>query len=293
MYTETIAEGWLRLALTPGMDIQSAHALLSEFGEPQDILSMKTTKLGAFISESLASRLKHPDDQTRLQIEQALEWLASVPGARLITLADSDYPSQFLTVVEPPLAVLALGNTDLLVNPTLSLTGSENPNQEGIQIAESWAQVLASKPLSLVQGDADGIERHALVSALKTRPDHLIYISKIPLTDPKIAQQSTFVANNGLALSLVCFARAEEEFWQARHRLLAACCENFVLIQASPRAKSLRLMREIADMNRTVMAVPGSIHSPLSKGCHQLIKQGARLVESVDDILFEINLNNI
>lgn len=293
MYNETVAEGWLRLALTPGMDMQSAHALLSEFGEPQNVLSLTTTKLSTLIPQPLASRLRHPDTQTRADIEQILSWLAISPNARLITLADPDYPSRFLTVPEPPLAVLAMGNVDLLVGPTLSLTGSEKPNQEGIQIAQSWAQVLARKPISLVQGDAEGIERHALIAALKSCPQHLVYVSKISLSDPKIAQQSSFVANDGLALSLVGFARDDEALWRARHRLLAACCEYFVVVQAAARAKSLTLMREMADVNRTVMAVPGSIHSPLSKGCHQLIKQGARLVESVDDILFEINLNNI
>ena len=226
-----------------------------------------------------------PDQETEHRIDKVIGWLTDIPSVRLLVPSDTDFPQRFLTLPQPPLVVLAAGNIELMKRPTVSLVGSSHPSSLAESTTQSWVQALMTKNLSLVQGDSEGIEKIGLMTALQSNSDLLVIVTKNPLMESNFEQKLLFMSNKGLLLSPL---ENSPDPWLARQRLLIASTDHFVVIQASIRSKVLPLIREAADTGRNIMAVPGSIHSPLSKGCHKLIREGAKLVESVDDIFNEI-----
>lgn len=288
---------WLRLVLTPELTSFEAQQLLTHIGLPEEIFSASFQQLRAIVGESLALRLRHaPSLEVEQAIEESLRWLERTPGARMITLEDVDYPQSLLTSGLAPIVFFAIGNLSLLSRPTISLIGSSLPTTEASELTQSWAKRLCEDAeVAIVQTDKQGIEQEALVSVARSHPDCLIWLSSTLLANPLIEKKRDFVANKGLIISTVLPVKEmfEESDLQGIERLWMAAVNNFVVIQASQRSKVLSLMREAGDLGREVMAVPGSIHHPLSKGCHQLIKQGASLVEGTDDILKNMKLKNL
>lgn len=279
-------KNWLRLALTPGMQFESFYGLLKAFGLPEAIFSQSLSSLMTVLPQSMALSLRRtPSPQTDDQIERILHFLSSVPNARLLVPSDEDFPKKFLMVPQPPLVTLAVGHVALLNKTTVSLVGSSHPSAQGEEIAKSWAGSLVRKNVALVEGDGEGIENAALKSAIKSNAQSLVIVSKNIVNDSNFFQKSLFVSKRGLLLSPI---EMQNDPWPSRQRLLLAGVEHFVVIEASARSKVLSLMREAADINRNILAVPGSIYSPLSKGTNRLIREGAKLVESVDDILSEV-----
>ena len=288
---------WLRLVLTPELTNIEAQQLLTHIGLPEEIFSASFQQLRVVVGESLALQLRHALSlEIEKAIEDSLQWLEHTPGARMITLEDVDYPQSLLTSGLAPVVFFAIGNLSLLSRPTISLIGSSHPTTEASELTQSWAKRLCEEAeVAIVQTDKQGIEQDALVSVARSHPDCLIWLSSTPLANPLIEKKRDFVANKGLIISTVLPVKEtfEESDLQGIERLWMAAVNNFVVIQASQRSKVLSLMREAGDLGREVMAVPGSIHHPLSKGCHQLIKQGASLVEGTDDILKNMKLKNL
>lgn len=288
---------WLRLVLTPELTTIEAQQLLTHIGLPEEIFSASFQQLRSIVGESLALRLRHaPSLAVETAIEESLRWLECTPGARMMTLEDVDYPQSLLTSGLTPMVFFAIGNLSLLSRPTISLIGSSHPTTEASELTQSWAKRLCEDAeVAIVQTDKQGIEQDALVSVARSHPESLIWLCSTPLANPLIEKKRDFVANKGLIISTVLPVKEsfEEGDWEGIQRLWMATVNNFVVIQASQRSKVLSLMREAGDLGREVMAVPGSIHHPLSKGCHQLIKQGASLVEGTDDILKNIKLKNL
>ena len=277
---------WLRLAMVPGMSFGGSYALLKAFGLPETIFAQSVSSLSTVLPQELALLVhRSPGEDIETKIQTILAWIKDIPQVRLLVPSDKDFPKRFLTVSQPPLVVLAAGDVKLLSRKTVSLIGSSHPSADAEQTTQAWVGALIKKELSLIQGETPGIEKIGLLTALKSKVPSLVIVSKNPLTDDNFEQKLSFILNKGLLISPL---ETAEDPWLMRQRLLVASTDHFVVIESSIRSRVLSLVREAADAGRNVMAVPGSIHSPLSKGCHKLIREGAKLVESADDIWDEI-----
>ena len=277
---------WLRLAMVPGMSFGGSYALLKAFGLPETIFAQSVLSLSTVLPQELAVLVhRSPGEDVETKIQTILAWIKNIPQVRLLVPSDKDFPKRFLTVPQPPMVVLAAGDVKLLSRETVSLVGSSHPSADAELTTRSWVSALIKKELSLIQGEAPGIEKIGLLTALKSKVPSLVIVSKNPLTDDNFEQKLSFILNKGLLISPL---ETAEDPWLMRQRLLVASTDHFVVIESSIRSRVLSLVREAADAGRNVMAVPGSIHSPLSKGCHKLIREGAKLVESADDIWDEI-----
>jgi len=287
---------WLRLMLTEGVGPQTARELLSHFGLPQNIFGANYSALQKCVNEKLALTLSSaPDDHIREQIDATLEWCKH-PGNQVITFADANYPSSLLTIADPPPVLYVKGRAELLNRKSIAIVGSRNATLQGIQNARRFAQVLSGAGLTVVSGLALGIDGAAHEGALN-----------------EVAAAGSTIAATGTGLDLVYPAKHRELAHQIavhgclvseyplgtpgiasnfprRNRIISGLSQGVLVVEAAAQSGSLITARSALEQGRDVFAIPGSIHSPLSKGCHQLIRQGAKLVESAQDILEEIHV---
>lgn len=288
-------EAWLRLALTPGIEPAAARALLRAFGLPTAIFSAPQRRLAALCGEAAATALlAPPSDQTAAALRRTQDWLGASTRSSLISLADADYPGAFLQLSDPPLLLYAQGRRELLAQAALAIVGSRNATLQGTRNAAAFAGHLGRTGLCIVSGLARGIDAAAHAGALDAGASTIAILGTgidvvYPAGNRVLAAR---IAQAGLLLSEYAVGAAPEAFhFPRRNRLIAALARGVLVVEAAPQSGSLITARLAGEMGRDVMAVPGSIHSPLSRGCHQLIRDGARLVESARDVLEELGWN--
>jgi DNA processing protein len=279
---------WLQLALTPGLGAATFRNLLRQFGLPQAILERRRAELAAFAPSAVLAELG--SEAVQAAVAHSLEW-AALPGRWIITLADADYPGALLEIQDPPPLLFARGRVELLRRPALAIVGSRNATAQGERNAESFAKTLSDTGLTIVSGLALGIDAAAhrgglagvgsTVAILGTGID-IVY----PRRNAALAEE---IASRGLLVSEFPLGTgpAAQNF-PRRNRLISGLSQGCLVVEAALASGSLITARAAADQGREVFAVPGSIHSPLAKGCHALIKTGAKLVESADDVLAEL-----
>lgn len=279
---------WLRLTLIPGIGGEARRALLKACGLPQAIFEAGPEALSAIIDSALAERLlRH---ECAADIEAALAW-AALPGNHLLTLADADYPQSLLSSDDPPLLLYAKGNSATLNRPMLAVVGSRNATAQGVRDAEAFARALGDSGLTIVSGLALGIDAAAHRGALATAAGTVAVIGTgadrlYPAKNEALART---IAEKGVVLSEFPLGTAAlASNFPRRNRIIAGLGLGTLVVEAALRSGSLITARLAAESGREVFAIPGSIHSPLSRGCHQLIRQGAKLVESAQDILEEL-----
>ncbi|GAB4473979.1 MAG: DNA-processing protein DprA [Burkholderiaceae bacterium] len=285
---------WLRLALTPDVGPRTARALLSAFGLPTAIFEAGVATLGKHVPEKLARTLAaEPDPALRAAIEATEAWLARDPAHALLTLADAEYPQALLAIADPPPLLFAIGRRELLNRPAFAIVGSRSATRQGEANAEAFAGALARAGLTIVSGLALGIDAAAHRGALKAESDastiavvgtgvDVIY----PASNKALALE---VRRRGVVISeLPLGTPGIAHNFPRRNRLIAGLARGVLVVEAALRSGSLITARLAADAGREVFAVPGSIHSPLAKGCHRLIKEGAKLAESAQDVLEEL-----
>ena len=279
---------WLRLTLIPGIGGETRRTLLKACGSPQAIFEASPQALSAIIGPALAERLLH--HECNAGIEAALDWAAQ-PGNQLLTLADADYPQSLLSSDDPPMLLYAKGNTSTLNRPMLAVVGSRNATAQGVRDAEAFAQALGDAGLTIVSGLALGIDAAAHRGALATAAGTVAVIGTgadrlYPAKNEALARA---IAEKGVVLSEFPLGTpALASNFPRRNRIIAGLGLGCLVVEAALRSGSLITARLAAESGREVFAIPGSIHSPLSRGCHQLIRQGAKLVESALDILEEL-----
>ena len=279
---------WLRLTLIPGVGGEARRALLKAFGLPHAIFEASQRALSAIIDPALAERLL--SHECAAEIEVALDWAAE-PGNRLLTLADADYPQSLLSADDPPVLLYAKGDTAILNRPMLAVVGSRNATAQGLRDAEAFAQALGNAGLTIVSGLALGIDAAAHRGALATAAGTVAVIGTgadrlYPARNEALARA---IAEKGVVLSEFPLGTpALGSNFPRRNRIIAGLGLGCLVVEAALRSGSLITARLAAESGREVFAIPGSIHSPLSRGCHQLIRQGAKLVESAQDILEEL-----
>ena len=285
---------WLHLVLTHGVGSNTARDLLARFGLPSQILSAGFPALQKCVPEKIALALStKPDEALQAQIDKTLAW-ASEPGNHVLTLADTNYPPALLSIADPPPLLYAKGRTELLSRHAVAIVGSRNATAQGMQNAERFAQTLSNAGLCVVSGLALGIDAAAHAGACSAVSGHgstiaitgtgldLVYPAKHRALAHRIAEQGCLLSEYPIGTAAIAanFPR--------RNRLISGMSLGVLVVEAALQSGSLITARSALEQGREVFAIPGSIHSPLAKGCHQLIRQGAKLVESAQDILEEL-----
>lgn len=287
---------WLRLEHCAGVGPDTARKLLSAFGLPEDIFEASAVALGAVVAARVVRALLAPPSvELQALIERTAQWL-TLPGNHVLTLADSDYPQALLEIADPPILLYAKGRIDLLARPSIAIVGSRNATTQGLANAEQFAASLSQTGLTVVSGMALGIDTAAhrgslpfpgsTVAVIGTGAD-IVYPARNRALAHEIAATGCILSEYPLGMPAIAanFPR--------RNRIISGLSSGVLIIEAAAQSGSLITARMAAEQGRDVFAIPGSIHSPLSKGCHLLIKQGAKLVESAQDILEEMQPNVI
>jgi DNA processing protein len=285
--------GWLRLTLIPGIGGEGQRRLLKAFGQPTAIFSASGGALRGVLGSALAERLICHD--CAREVEAALAW-ANQPGNHILTLADAGYPQALLTAADPPVLIYAKGDIGLLNRPAFAIVGSRNATKQGEANAEAFAQALAGAGLSIVSGLAAGIDAAAHRGALRETAATIAVVGTgcdriYPARNEALARE---IAGKGVIVSEFPVGTPPlAANFPRRNRIIAGLARGCLVVEAAQQSGSLITARLSAEAGREVFAIPGSIHSPQSKGCHALIKQGAKLVESARDILEELHWENI
>ncbi|WP_291993528.1 DNA-processing protein DprA [Candidatus Accumulibacter sp. ACC003] len=287
MAAEALAS-WLRLTLTPGIGGQTQRKLLTAFGLPEAIFATGRSAIGAVIGDQAARLLLDTDN--RVAVDKALAW-AQETDHHLLNLADAEYPQALLQIPDPPALLYVRGRLDLLNSSALAIVGSRNPTPQGAGNAERFSAALADAGLTIASGLALGIDAAAHRGALAASGNTIAFVGTgIDRLYP--------ASNRQLALEIAARGTLVSEFamgtppaagnFPRRNRLISGFSRGTLVVEATIDSGSLITARLAAEQGREVFAIPGSIHAPQSRGCHKLIRQGAKLVETVQDVLDEL-----
>ena len=283
---------WIELSLVPGLSARTFRALLAAFGLPTQVFRATRLQLSRIVSEPVVAAIL--DRKRGQSVEQALQW-AAAPRHTVVTLADPQYPKLLLEITDPPPLLYVAGRTDLLNSPGIAVVGSRNATPQGLDNARRFAKALSDRGLTIISGLALGIDAAAhsggmqgsgsTIAVLGTGID-VIYPKRNQALGEEIEHRGALVSEMPLGSPPMAgnFPR--------RNRLISGLSRGCLVVEAAIDSGSLITARLAADQGREVFSIPGSIHSPLSKGCHALIKQGAKLVESAQDILEEFGLSD-
>ncbi len=281
-------EAWLRIATVPGIGDGAQRRLLEAFGSPEAALAASRTQLADCLGARQLEALKAGPDPAGLA--QTLTWL-DAPGHHLVTWLDADYPAQLRETADPPALLYAKGRRELLAQNCIAIVGSRNATAQGAANAEAFAQVLSDAGITIVSGLALGIDAAAHRGGLKGIGSTIAVVGTgldrvYPARNKALAHE---IAEQGLLLSeFQLGAISAPGHFPRRNRIISGLSHAVLVVEAALNSGSLITAKLALEQGREVMAVPGSIHSPLSKGCHALIKQGAKLVESAQDIAEEL-----
>jgi DNA processing protein len=279
---------WLQLSLTPGLGPATLRRLLQQFGLPQAVLARKRSELSALAPPAALAALD--SEPVANAVARAVAWAAQ-PGHAVITLADETYPQLLLEIADPPPVLYARGRAELLQRSALAVVGSRNATQQGTANAEAFARTLSEAGLTIVSGLALGIDAAAHRGGLQGVGSTIAVLGTgIDVIYPqRNAALAAEIAARGLIVSEFALGSAPTaQNFPRRNRLISGLARGCLVVEAAVASGSLITARAAADQGRDVFAVPGSIHSPLAKGCHVLIKSGAKLVESAEDVLTEL-----
>jgi DNA processing protein len=289
--TDLELAAWLRLSLAPGLKPTALRLLLGAFGLPEAILRQEHETLAAIAGDAAARAALAPTGPDfDAQLEAVIAW-RELPGNQVVTLDDPAYPPALLTMPDPPPLLYIKGRLELLHTRAVALVGSRSATPQGEEDAERFARTISAAGVTVVSGLARGIDGAAhrgglagvgsTVAVIGTGAD-LVY----PAAHHALARQ---IALQGAILSewpLGTPARAAN--FPQRNRLIAGLVSGVLVVEAAMRSGSLITARLANEMGRDIFALPGSIHAPLSRGCHRMIKQGAKLVETPEEVLEEL-----
>lgn len=279
---------WLSLNQTAGLGNATICQLLAKFGSPEAIYSAKSHQLREVVDEAVAQRIL-----SGINIEAiapTLEWLKR-EQTHVITLADKAYPQALLEINNPPVLLYGIGHTHWLNQPCIAMVGSRNSTPQGEKNAQEFAQSLCHHGLCVVSGMALGIDAAAHRGAIQANGATIAVVGTgLDIVYPaKHRDLAHKIAENGLILSEFPLGTpSKAQNFPRRNRIISGLSLGCLVVEANIDSGSLITARLAIEQGREVFAVPGSIHSPVAKGCHQLIKQGAKLVENTADILEEL-----
>jgi DNA processing protein len=285
---------WLRLERCPGIGPRTAAALIDAFGNPEAVFAAGHTALAARIGSALAHLLlQPPTEATRRLLDATLAW-REAPGHRVLALGEPGYPDLLSRIPDPPLLLYIRGDARLLDGPCLAIVGSRNASVQGRANATAFAEALSGAGLCIVSGLALGIDAAAHEGALRrcggtvavvgTGPD-LAYPTRNRALCERIAQDGCIVSEYPIGTPPL------PSNFPRRNRIISGLAAGVLVVEAAAQSGSLITARQAAEQGRDVFAIPGSIHAALAKGCHTLIREGARLVETAQDVLEALALS--
>jgi DNA processing protein len=285
---------WLRLIETPQVGRESARKLLTAFGSPQAVLAATTAARKQIVSASTATALAQEPDTVSALVEATAKWLGTATDEaprRVLTLGDPGYPPLLLETADPPLLLYLQGDVALLHAPSVAVVGSRNPTPQGRDNARAFSAHLSQAGLTIVSGLALGVDGAAhegglsgsgrTIAVIGTGLDRVYPRRHLELAH-RISAQGLMVSEYSLGTPPL------PPNFPMRNRIIAGLTRGTLVVEAALQSGSLITARLASEAGRDVFAIPGSIHSPQSRGCHALIKQGAKLVETAQDVLEEL-----
>jgi len=289
---------WLRLSLTDGIGPATARRLLAAFGLPQQVFSQGRSALAAVLGPAHCEALLQMPRGWPAILDATWAWLQDAPAGhqrRVLTLADPEYPQALLHTEDPPLLLYTSGVPAAAWPRGIAVVGSRNPTAQGAQNARQFARTFAQAGWCVVSGLALGVDGAAHEGALEgAAAGQLATIAVVgtgldrvyPSRHHELAHR---IASRGLLVSEYPLGTPPlAENFPRRNRILSALAEGTLVVEAAVASGSLITARLAAEQGKDVFAIPGSIHSPQSRGCHALIRQGAKLVETAQDVLEEL-----
>ncbi|MBX9586201.1 MAG: DNA-processing protein DprA [Gammaproteobacteria bacterium] len=280
---------WLALSLATNLTAHRFHELIRMFGSPKNVLqSDKLTKSSLRLSESTRQSLQLPDWQ---KIDEHLQWSENDPSHHIIPFIDPLYPIQLREIADPPPTLFIRGNPDSLLQPQIALVGSRNPTPTGRETAYAFAQALAEAGLTITSGMALGIDAASHRGALAAKGRTIaVFGTGIDVLYPSSHRKlATEIAQRGALVSeFPLHTPPVAGYFPQRNRVVSGLSLGTLVVEAASRSGSLITARFATEQGREVFAIPGSIHSPTAHGCHILLRNGAKLVETATDILEEI-----
>lgn len=287
--------GWLRLIETPQIGLEHGRRLLAAFGSPEAVFAASTAAHRSLMGPALAETLSRPPEALDALVDTTWQWLQAAEGAprHVVVLGDPGYPQLLLQTADPPLLLYAIGRPELLNAPGVAIVGSRNPTPQGAENARAFARTLAGAGLTIVSGLAMGIDAAAHEGALDATGATIAVVGTgLDLVYPKrnlaLARR---IASQGLVLSEYALGMPSlPGNFPRRNRIIAGLSRGTLVVEAALESGSLITARLAVEAGRDVFAIPGSIHSPQSRGCHALIKQGAKLVDGAADLLEELRI---
>ena len=279
---------WLALDQIPGLGNEGQRRLLQAFGTPANIFSTPTSLLKQVAQPAIAELIARGWEESTL--EPVVEWLKD-PVNSIVTLADAEYPQALLNIADPPILLYVKGRRELLNSAALAIVGSRNATAQGLKNAEAFAHAISMAGLCVVSGMAHGIDAAAHRGALRGKGSSIGVVGtgldKIyPAANRELAHQ---LAEQGVLISEFSLGTPPMAAnFPRRNRIISGLSLGCLVVEASLQSGSLITARMALDQGREVFAIPASIHAPQAKGCHHLIKQGAKLVECAQDILEEL-----
>jgi DNA processing protein len=279
---------WLRLERCAGIGPRTAAALLGVFGSPDAIFAADAATLAAHVTPAQArALLQPPADATRRLVDATLAWLDR-PGHGVLALGEPGYPELLSHIPDPPLLLYIRGRAALLAGPSLAIVGSRNASMQGRMNAQAFAHSLSAAGLCIVSGLALGIDAAAhegalpcvggTVAVVGTGPD-VVYPARNRALGERIAADGCIVSEYPVGTPPV------PGNFPRRNRIISGLAAGVLVVEAAAQSGSLITARQAAEQGRDVFAIPGSIHAALAKGCHILIREGAKLVETAQDVL--------
>ncbi len=282
------ARYWLTLEAVPGLGPDGVRRLLQAFPEVADICQAKAAQLAPLVGDKLAREIAAGVDPALLQ--PGLDWLAA-PENHLITQDSPAYPAQLRDLADAPAWLYVKGDPDWLARPMLAIVGSRNATPQGLRDATAFAEALSQAGLTIVSGLALGVDAAAHEGGLRGLASSVAVVGTgldrvYPARNRELAHR---LAAGGAIVSEFAVGTAPRRgHFPRRNRLISGLSLGVLVVEAALQSGSLITARLAGEQGRDVFAIPGSIHSSLSKGCHRLIKQGAKLVESAQDVLEEL-----
>ena len=282
-------KNWLILLRVTGLGVAGFHKLLSTLDSPEKILASNSSKLSELgLSQQIISAIQQPD-LDGIQVD--IEWADSADNHHIITLFDPQYPQQLKTINQPPPVLFVRGDPDYLRQPQLAMVGSRNPTVAGKRTASDFAKHLSNSGITITSGLARGIDGACHHGALQGIAGTVALVAHgldivYPAAHQSLAED---ISNHGAVVSEVPIGTEPHRgLFPRRNRIISGLSLGTLVVEAALKSGSLITAKHAMEQNREVFAIPGSIHNPLSRGCHQLIRQGAKLVETAEDIIEEL-----
>ena len=288
MEIDARVEAWASLQLLPGVSPRVLAGLLKALGGPEEVRGASRANLARLVPAEIAAAIERGPEPALL--EQTLTWIAE-PGHALVAWDDADYPRALLTISDPPPAFYYSGRHELLNRPSIAIVGSRNATAQGVDNAESFAAALSGAGFTIVSGLALGIDTAAHRGGLSAAGSSIAVIGTGPDRIYPAANRDLghrLAAEGGLLSEFPLGTPPLPANFPRRNRLLSGLSRGVLVVEATLASGSLITARFAAEQGREVFAIPGSIHSPFSKGSHRLIKDGAKLVETAQDVLEEL-----